>query len=301
MLKKEKLHLCCWGTYTLRGPILSPWRPKSVPISSQFLFAVSRLAGQTAQAEAPAAGQKPVTVYIDLHYQWSGALVWDCLVGEEYLSKTDPMRLGSEQLSEDHAATAPPSPNNCFSSYDTSHWSQIALFCIAAHVRVRCCITLQLLYLLFSVPAASEVVPFWWVMTWLQLIMLVSSLWWAAAAQCRQWGSCQFLGKLLKSWWVCVNMAATLSNLNFTFLLLSATFPKILSWLLDFQICHLCTLWFMLTTGLPKTSLWRSLFQHHGSFPEQDSLEWEAGPLPCSSFCTSSSTAFTLHHLVLQM
>lgn len=159
MLKKEKLHLCCWGTYTLRGPILSPWRPKSVPTSSQFHSAVSRLAGQTAQAEALAAGQKTVTVYIDLHYQWSAALVWDRLVGEEYLSKTDPMRLGSEQLSEDHVATAPPSPNNCFSSYDTNHWSQIALFCIAAHVHMCCCITLQLLYLTVFRPCCLRGCP----------------------------------------------------------------------------------------------------------------------------------------------
>lgn len=177
----------------------------------------------------------------------------------------------------------------------------MASFCLAALVRVCCCITLQLLYLLFSVAAASEVAPFWWVMTWLQPIILVSSLHWAAAAQCRQWGSRRCLGNLPRSRWVCANMAVPLSNLNFTFLLLSAAFPKILSWVLDFHIYHSCTPWFLLTAGLSKTSLWRSLFQHRGSFPEQDSPEREADPLPRASFCTFPSTASILHHLLLQL
>ena len=168
---------------------------------------------------------------------------------------------------------------------------------------------LQLLYILFSITDGSEVAPFWWAMTWLQMIIPVLSLHWAAAAWCRWGGSHWCLGNLLRSWWVCANTAGPLSNLNFTFLLLSAAFPKILSWVLDFQIYHSCTLWFMLTGSLPKTSLLRSLFQHHGSFPEQDSPGWEAdppsrlllGPNKLLWEGTFPSAAFVLHHLLLQL
>lgn len=132
---------------------------------------------------------------------------------------------------------------------------------------------------------------------------------WAAAAWCRWGGSRRCSGNLLRLRWVCANTAGPLSNLNFTFLLLSPAFPKILSQVLDFQIYHLCTPWFMLTGRLPKTSSLRSLFQHHGSFPEQDSLGWEADP-PSLLLLGSNkplwegtfpSTAFSRHHLLLQL
>lgn len=143
-------------------------------ISYQFPFSVSMRAGQTARAEALAAEGKSFTVYMDARYRQGPFLVWDWVMGEESPSRADPTRLGLGSFLR--IAQLQCCLHQLTASARMVQVTHPKLHHFASHCLYVRIVTLQLLYLLLSATAGSEVAPFWWAMTWLQPFIPVSSL-----------------------------------------------------------------------------------------------------------------------------